>query len=154
MAAMKTLGIFSMVLFASWTAMADRFVGFWTTVDDESKEKKSVVQVYSHEGKYYGRVVKLFKNQDAAAKLPGSPKICGLDIIWDMKKDGDTLEGGKILDPKKGKVYSCEMWRKGENLIVRGKIAFIGRNQTWLPCKDDEVTKESKPLVPAIPRLK
>ena len=65
-----------------------------------------------------------------------------------------SIKGGKILDPKKGKVYSCEMWRKGENLIVRGKIAFIGRNQTWLPCKDDEVTKESKPLVPAIPRLK
>ena len=38
-----------------------------------------------------GRIVKLFKNQDAVAKLPGSPKICGLDIIWDMKKDGDPM---------------------------------------------------------------
>jgi methionyl-tRNA formyltransferase len=97
MPAMKTKGIFLMVAFASLTAMAERFAGFWTTVDDESKEKKSVVQVYVHEGKYYGRIVKLFKNQDAVAKLPGSPKICGLDIIWDMKKDGDTLDGGKIL---------------------------------------------------------
>ena len=70
------------------------------------------------------------------------------------RKDGDTLDGGKILDPKKGKVYSCEMWRKGENLIVRGKIAFIGRNQTWLPYKDEDLSKEAKPLVPALPRLK
>ena len=153
MPAMKTTGIFLMVAFASMTAMAERFAGFWTTVDDESREKKSVVQVYVYEGKYYGRIVKLFKNQDAVAKLPGSPKICGLDIIWDMKKDGDTLDGGKILDPKKGKVYSCEMWRKGENLIVRGKIAFIGRNQTWLPYKDEDLSKEAKPLVPALPRL-
>lgn len=88
-----------MVAFASMTAMAERFAGFWTTADDESKEKKSVVQVYVHEGKYYGRIVKLFKNQDAVAKLPGSPKICGLDIIWDMKKDGDTLDGGWSLTP-------------------------------------------------------
>ena len=117
-----------MVAFASMTAMAERFAGFWTTVDDESKEKKSVVQVYVHEGKYYGRIVKLFKNQDAVAKLPGSPKICGLDIIWDMKKDGDTLDGGKI--------------------------AFIGRNQTWLPYKDEDLSKEAKPLVPSLPRLK
>ena len=42
-----------------------------------------------------------------------------------MEKDGKNLDGGKILDPKKGKVYSCEMWRDGENLIVRGKIAFF-----------------------------
>ena len=154
MPAMKTIGIFLMVAFASMTAMAEHFAGFWTTIDDESKEKKSVVQVYVHEGKYYGRIVKLFKNQDAVAKLPGNPKICGLDIIWDMKKDGDTLDGGKILDPKKGKVYSCEMWRKGENLIVRGKIAFIGRNQTWLPYKDEDLSKEAKPLVPALLRLK
>ena len=45
------------------------------------------------------------------------------------------------------------MWRKGENLSVRGKIAFIGRNQTWLPYKDEDLSKEAKPLVPALPRL-
>jgi hypothetical protein len=42
---MKTLGIFFMVAFASITAIAEEFAGFWTTIDDESKEKKSVVQV-------------------------------------------------------------------------------------------------------------
>ena len=46
-----------------------------------------------------------------------------------------TYSGGEILDPTKGKVYGCEMWREGEKLIVRGKIAFLGRNQTWLPYK-------------------
>ena len=45
------------------------------------------------------------------------------------------------------------MWRKGENLIVRGKIAFIGRNQTWLPYQDEDLSKEAKPLVPTLPRL-
>ena len=40
---------------------------------------------------------------------------------------------GSIEVSAKGKVYGCEIWREGKNLIVRGKIAFLGRNQTWLP---------------------
>ncbi len=140
--------------FATVNAMAKTFVGEWTTIDDETKDKKSVVRIYQHDGRYFGRIVELFKNKDARAKLPGEPKIYGLDIIWNMKKDGDKLKGGKILDPKKGKVYSCEMWRDGDNLIVRGKIAFFGRNQTWLPYKREKPAEGSgavlEPKVPVI----
>ncbi|MBO5647655.1 MAG: DUF2147 domain-containing protein [Kiritimatiellae bacterium] len=148
---MKAIILSFAAVFVSMSAMADRFVGFWTTIDDETKEKKSVVHIYVHDGKYYGRIVKLFKNKDAVAKLPGAPKICGLDIIWNMKKDGGNLDGGKILDPKKGKVYSCEMWRKDENLVVRGKIAFLGRNQVWVPYRESDLSKETEKLIPSIP---
>lgn len=143
-----------MLVFAALSVSAKDFVGLWTTVDDETKEKKSVVRIYRHEGMYFGRIVKLFKNSDAVAKLPDSPKILGLDIIWNMEKDGKNLDGGKILDPKKGKVYSCEMWRDGENLIVRGKIAFLGRNQTWLPYKGEPLSQADKLLAPKIPGIK
>ena len=136
-----------MLVFAALSVSAKDFVGLWTTVDDETKEKKSVVRIYRHEGMYFGRIVKLFKNSDAVAKLPDSPKILGLDIIWNM-------DGGKILDPKKGKVYSCEMWRDGENLIVRGKIAFLGCNQTWLPYKGEPLSQADKLLAPKIPGIK
>jgi uncharacterized protein (DUF2147 family) len=116
--------------------------GYWTTIDDETKEAKSVVQVYEYQGKYYGRVVELLKNPGAKAKIKGSPAIKGLTIIWDLEKDDDRYSGGEILDPQKGKVYGCEMWREGANLIVRGKIAFLGRNQTWLPNKDFKGTSD------------
>ncbi len=108
-------------------------VGLWTTIDDETKEAKSVVQIYEYQGKIYGRVVELLKDKSAKAKIKGSPAVLGLDIIWDLEKDGDSYSGGEVLDPTKGKVYGCEIWRDGKNLIVRGKIAFLGRNQTWLP---------------------
>ena len=143
-----------LVAFVALSGSAKDFVGLWTTVDDETKEKKSVVRIYRHGDRYFGRIVNLFKNKDAVAKLPGSPKILGLDIIWNMEKDGKNLDGGKILDPKKGKVYSCEMWREGENLIVRGKIAFLGRNQTWLPYKGESLPQADNPLTPKLPRLK
>ena len=150
---MKTLTLF--LLFA--TALHEwgsNCTGLWVTVDDETKEHKSVVCVYGHANKYYGRIVHLFKNKEAKAKLPGKPGILGLDIIWDMEKDGENLNGGKILDPKKGKIYACEMWRKGENLIVRGKIAFLGRNQTWLPYKGDVTFPDAKQMIPRVPATK
>ena len=140
--------------FMAMSVSANDFVGLWTTVDDETKEQKSVVRIYRHGDRYFGRIVNLFKNKDAVAKLPGSPKILGLDIIWNMTKDGKNLDGGKILDPKKGKIYACEMWRKGENLIVRGKIAFLGRNQTWLPYKGDVTFPDAKQMIPRVPATK
>lgn len=140
--------------FMAMSVSANDFVGLWTTVDDETKEQKSVVRIYRHGDRYFGRIVNLFKNKDAVAKLPGSPKILGLDIIWNMTKDGKNLDGGKILDPKKGKVYSCEIWRDGKNLIVRGKIAFLGRNQTWLPYNGEPLPQADEPFVPNIPPIK
>jgi uncharacterized protein (DUF2147 family) len=58
-----------------------------------------------------------------------------MTIIWGMKKDGDDWAGGKILDPKNGKVYGCKMHLEdgGKKLEVRGFIGFsmLGRSQTW-----------------------
>lgn len=105
--------------------------GFWTTIDDKTGKEKSVVQIYEQEGKIFGKVVDVFGNKEATAKIEGNPKIIGLQIIWDLKKKDNKYSGGKILDPQSGKTYACELWKEGENLIVRGKIAFLGRNQTW-----------------------
>lgn len=149
---MKTLFTALILILGNVFAWANEGVfGFWTTIDDETKEAKSVVQIYEYKGKVYGRVVDLLKNKNATAKLPGSPKILGLDIIWDLEKDGDEYNDGEILDPQKGKVYGCEIWRDGENLIVRGKIAFFGRNQTWIPNKTFK--GDGKPLTPKKPKL-
>ena len=146
--------IFAIVLFLASVSQAnDGVFGYWTTIDDETKEAKSIVQIYEYQGKVYGRVVELLKNKQAKAKLPDSPFIKGLDIIWDLEKDGDRYEGGEILDPQKGKVYGCEIWREGENLIVRGKIAFLGRNQTWKIAATFKPESDEIP-VPKKPRLK
>lgn len=128
--------------------------GYWTTIDDETGKAKSVVQIYQYKGKYYGRIVDLLEDKNARAATPGRPLIMGMHIIWDLEKDGKTYEDGEILDPKNGKVYGCEVWREGKNLIVRGKIAFFGRNQTWLPNTTYKAPEDSAPPVPKKPRLK
>lgn len=146
---MKKFFIYLIALFLSISAEAQDVKGFWTTIDDETKTPKSVVEIYEYQGKLFGRVVDIFGNKEATAKLPSSPKIMGLDIIWDLEKQGNKYKNGTILDPKKGKVYGCELWREGNNLTVRGKIAFLGRNQTW----QKNTTFQKQDLTPLVPKI-
>lgn len=127
---MRYLFIFLLSFFISFTSKAD-VLGFWTTIDDKTGKEKSVVQIYEEKGKIFGKVVDIFGNKEATAKIEGTPKIMGLQIIWDLEKNKNKYTGGKILDPQSGKIYGCEIWEENGNLIVRGKIAFLGRNQTW-----------------------
>lgn len=145
----KFLYVALIFVWAGAAGAAEVIDGVWKTIDDETGEPKSLVQIYEYEGKRYGRVIKLFKNPDTLAKgVKGSPKIVGLDVIWDMEDVGEKYKNGKILDPKKGKIYNVEIWRDGEDvLIVRGKIGPFGRNQKWI--KDDE--KELVGLTPDVP---
>lgn len=149
---MKKLLMMCLLLLVSNIARAgESVVGYWTTIDDETKTAKSVVQIYEYEGKIFGRVVDLLKNKEATAKIKGNPKIKGMDIIWDLEQNGSKYTGGEILDPTKGKVYGCEIWREGNNLIVRGKIAFLGRNQTWIKNTDFIPENSVEKLIPQKP---
>ena len=138
-------------LFANTVFAAENITGLWTTIDDETGEEKSVVQIYEYEGKVFGRVVKLFKNVDkTAVGIKGSPKILGLDIIWNLEDKGEKFKGGKILDPAKGKIYSSEAWIEKGNLILRVKIGPFGRNQTWI--KNNDASLRVLNPVPVIPQ--
>ena len=142
----------ALLLLSTWALAADSVVGFWKTIDDETHEPKSIVQLYEYQGKLYGRVVDLLKDKQAKAALPGSPAILGLDIIWDLTKKGDKYRGGEVLDPQKGRVYDCQIWLEGDKLILSGSLFGIGRKQVWLPAKDFKGGATSP--TPRKPRLK
>ncbi|RZJ68171.1 MAG: DUF2147 domain-containing protein, partial [Flavobacterium sp.] len=51
-----------------------------------------------------------------------------------LTKDGSEYTDGDILDPVKGKLYSCTIELDGKDkLNVRGYmgISLLGRTQTW-----------------------
>jgi uncharacterized protein (DUF2147 family) len=127
--------------------------GYWQTIDDETGKPKSVVRVYEKDNLLFGEIVFTYNERgvanvkdnkcDASVKadnMPGAPAYCGLVIIKNMApaKDG-KYKGGTITDPKKNKTYNAEMWLENGNLIVRGKIAFLGRNQTWKPFSGEDL---------------
>jgi len=118
-------------------------IGKWKTIDDNTGETKSVVEIEKRDGKLFGRILELFDppepdpvceecdEDDARYMKP----VMGMEIIRNMQKDDDDAEWeeGDILDPENGKVYRCKLWVEEGKLKVRGYIAFLYRTQTWLP---------------------
>ena len=154
MSTIKFLTFLTICFFSLAAQAAESVTGLWTTIDDETQQPKSVVYVYEHDGKVYGRIVKLFRNQDKKiVNSKDNVPILGADIIWDMKKDGAAWVDGKIMDPNKGKIYSCKMWLENGDLMVRGKIGPFGRNQTWRKNTDGSL-KPTGVLTPKIVELK
>jgi len=129
---------FALMLLASPLAMAANTpVGVWKTIDDETGEAKSLVQISESDGKLRGKIIKLFKDPDALCdKCEGDEKnmpILGMTVLWGMSQDDDAWAGGKIFDPKKGKTYRCKIWVEEDgNLKVRGYLGPFFRTQRWV----------------------
>lgn len=122
-------------------AIAQDVVGKWKTIDDETGEPRSVVEIFEKDGAVYGKIVRLIrtpsedpdpvcvecdKEDDRYNK-----KVIGMEIIRGLKKSGSEYDGGTILDPKNGKIYKCVLWVEDNNLKVRGYWGPFYRTQTW-----------------------
>ncbi len=126
-----------------FTLCAQTLTGRWTTIDDETGKKRSVVEISERGGKVYGRIVQLFRDpgeeQDPTCTKCATDddrfgkKVVGMEIIRNMVKDDEEWVDGTILDPKNGSVYDCKLWLEDGKLKVRGYVAFFFRTQTWLP---------------------
>lgn len=112
--------------------------GKWKTIDDETKQAKSIVEIYKKGDQYFGKVSQLLIKPanpnctECKDDRKGKP-ILGMEIIRGLKKDGNEFTGGTITDPKSGKTYKCTVTRNGDKLNVRGYvgISLMGRSQTW-----------------------
>ena len=118
--------------------------GLWKTVDDSTKKEKSLVRIVESGGVYTGKVEKIIdpdSPKDAVCKDCTDDRkdkpVVGMTIIRNMKASGDkdVFEGGDVLDPNNGKVYSAKLKlvEGGKKLDVRGYIGtpLLGRTQTW-----------------------
>jgi uncharacterized protein (DUF2147 family) len=146
MTANRWLGLASLALLLASSAMAQApsAVGRWTTIDDETKQPKSVITIWEENGKLFGKIEKLFRapteeQNPVCDKCDGALKnqpIIGMTILRDLKKDGEEWTGGTVLDPANGKTYKCKIAVEdgGKKLKVRGYIGFslIGRTQYWV----------------------
>jgi len=140
---MKKIFLLSVIatFLCSFAFAQDAVIGVWKTIDDETGEAKSYVELFEKDGKIHGKVTKLLREAHvddvctACKDHRKGQKIWGMEILSGLSWDDDEYNGGEILDPENGKTYSCKIWREGENLIVRGYLGFslLGRQQTWLP---------------------
>ncbi|GGG49403.1 DUF2147 domain-containing protein [Bizionia arctica] len=140
MKTIKNILLMPLFFFGITSVFSQSVIGKWTTIDDDTNKAKSVVEIYQENDKIFGKVVEIIdktKEHKLCDLCEGTNKnqpILGMVIMQDLEKDGDTWEGGTILDPDTGKVYKCYIALEGDNkLKVRGYIGFslLGRTQYW-----------------------
>lgn len=131
--------IFAFVALFFATLSYAQIEGKWKTIDDETGQEKSIVEIFKKsDGKYYGKVTQLLIKPanpncvDCKDDRKNKP-ILGMEVVRGLSKEGSEFTGGTITDPKTGKTYKCTITRSGDKLNVRGYIGFslIGRSQTW-----------------------
>ena len=122
-------------------ALAQSPAGTWTTIDDKTGQKRALVRIDESKGTLNGTIVKVFPqpgDTGVCANCPDGFKdkpIEGLQFIWGLKDQGNGVwDGGRILDPKNGKIYRAKMTLEGNKLYVRGYmgISALGRTQMWV----------------------
>ncbi len=136
---MKIYLSFISVFIISFSAMSQDVFGKWKTIDGETGEEKSIVEIYKENGKVFGKIVKILNpdQQDALCeKCEGNEKntpVLGLVLIKDMLKNEDDYRKGTIFDPENGKKYKCrlKLTEDPNTLQVRGYIAFLYATQFW-----------------------
>ena len=135
-----SLGLLSALAHAQATP-----AGLWKTIDDETKQEKSLVRITDSGGVFTGKIEKLLDPAKAASvcdKCTDDRKdkpVAGMTIIKAVKhSDSDKAlwDGGEILDPNNGKTYKVRLTPGdgGKTLAVRGYIGapMLGRTQTWI----------------------
>ena len=119
-------------------------VGRWYTIDEQTGQQTSIIEITQTGDVLIGRIVKVMPKPGDPAnpicdKCDGPEKnqpYLGMTILKGFKHDGDEWNGGTILDPRSGNVYSSEFHLDdtGKKLFVRGYmgISLLGKTTTWV----------------------
>lgn len=130
-------------------------VGTWETVDDQTQQVKSLVELSSDGQVVTGKVVKIL---DAKADPDARCHLCqgalhdkpilGMTFLWGLRPNDAarrSWEHGTVLDPSNGKEYRCRVRLLDDGrLEIRGFVGvpLFGRSQTWHRAK---VTSPTSP---------
>jgi uncharacterized protein (DUF2147 family) len=131
--------------------------GMWQKVEDG--KPSLYVLVIDHSGTFEGVMAKVFfdPGEDPNVRCTGctddrkdAPWV-GISFIRDMKRNGFVYEGGNVLDPRDGKIYSAKMTLSpdGQSLTLRGYIgiALFGKDETWTRLPDSAMAQVDPAII-------
>ncbi len=135
--------LFGIIAYPLLAAHRSEVFGFWKSVDNRRNFTTSVIGIYEHNGKMYGRSIVGYNEKNGllvdtiynpthrVERLPGKPLLHTIDLLWGLTHDGVRWRGGQILDPRYGNIFSCEAWVENGSLIIRGKVGPFGVNRVF-----------------------
>lgn len=140
---MKALLVISLLVALSADKTSSGYLGKWLMIDDETGNKKSVINLYKKGERLFGDIVYLYpkkgrSDNPVCLKCDDDRKgkyWVGMQVIRDMKWSGGSWVGGNILDPSTGNNYSAKFWLSKNNkdvLFVRAYLGPFYRTQSWL----------------------
>ncbi|HLK26669.1 MAG TPA: DUF2147 domain-containing protein [Caulobacteraceae bacterium] len=134
----------ALALLAKAALAAPSPAGAWEIISDADGKPRALIELTVVGGQLQGVLTKSLRGEDPnklCAPCKGdehNKRIVGMRVLWGLKPaPGDPLtwQGGQILDPDSGNVYSAKVSESadGKTLTVRGfiGISLIGRTQTW-----------------------
>jgi uncharacterized protein (DUF2147 family) len=141
----KTIAVLTLGMLTSYTALAQATpAGLWQSIDDATDKPRAEIRLTEQGGIFTGRIERNLIRTASAETLicvlctddRKDKPLIGLDIIRGIKagSDGQTWNGGEIMDPDIGKSYRLrlKLLDSGKKLEVRGYIGPFFRNQTWI----------------------
>ena len=130
----------------STQVFAADIAGKWLQIDDKTGTSKAVIEIRKEANNTFtARVIKVtprpgYTPQEKCINCPSpytNQPILGMDVLKGLKFiSEDNYDGGRIIDPLTGKIYSAkaQLNNTGKRLRLRGYIGIsaIGRSQTWI----------------------
>lgn len=123
--------------------------GLWQEYNDETGNPEALIRIEKlADGSYQGKIEKLVPDTAETVALrcmrcPGrlrNKPYQGLRILTGLqRRDKLNFEGGEILDPDDGKLYSCNirLSEDGNSIEVTGYLSlnWIGHSEIWRRAK-------------------